>query len=369
MTRTLQLSPSVRRWLAQRLARPAAAAPAPRRRRACLYKVDRLGDFVLSTGALHTLVKHFGAAECRLVVSADAAPLAAMEFPELERWVAPAHTTGVWREMWPLRRRLAPVWASEQFDDLICLRHARSLHRDLTLSWLHAGTWHGLGVRPTGATLSLENRPKPAAGYPEAAKGPWCRELAAHRTLLTRLLGREVSWSEIRPQLQKVPVENRRDIVLCPFGGEPIRDYPQASWLPALAGVSTVCVLGPAERREELDSLAARLGTTGIKATAMAGVAPEEFIRRIAEARLVVTVESAAAHLATALDQPAVIVTGGGHFGRYAPWGESPRQRWVHHPLACYDCNWQCRRPRVECLEDLPPTAVATAIAEVMPHD
>lgn len=373
MKMTLHLPPIVRQWYARRLARPSAPAGAVSRRRACLYKVDRLGDFVLATGALRTLLTHFGAGQCRLVVSADAAPLAAMAFPEVERWVVPAHTTGVWRELRPLRAELAPIWAKERYDTLVCLRHARSLHRDLTLSWLQADEWHGLGERPVAANLSLVNRPEPAAGYPTATAGPWCRELAAHRGLLTRLLGREATWDEIRPRLPHTPVTNGRDIVICPFGGERIRDYPRASWLAAchaaLAPGTAACVLGPAERRNDLETLAAALRTAGIDAVAATGVEPADFVGRIARARFVLTVESAAAHLATAFDKPAVIIIGGGHFGRYAPWGGSPRQRWLHHPLACYDCDWQCHRSRVECLEDLPPALVAAAIAETCPHD
>jgi ADP-heptose:LPS heptosyltransferase len=128
-------------------------------------------------------------------------------------------------------------------------------------------------------------------------------------------------------------------------------------------------VLGPATRSAELHALAGSLSAVGASAVAEAGALPLEFVQRIARARCVLTVESAAAHLATALDRPAVVLTGGGHFGWFAPWGEGRRQRWVHHPLDCFGCSWVCRRPRVECLEELPPAAVAVAITEVLSRE
>ena len=363
----------LRRLLARRLARPAAPVPAPRRRRACLYKVDRIGDFVLATGALRLLIEHFGAPECRLVVSPQAAPFAAAEFPEVERWTAPAGTSGVWREMRPLRRELAPRWAEEEFATLVCLRHGRALHRDLTLSWIHAENWRGLGERPTAANFAPDNRPEPAAGYPAAAEAPWCRELLAHRLVLAAVLGRNLGWEELRPQLRHLRPEPGREIVLCPFGGERIRDYPRAAWLEAWRTAvpphAPVRVLGPGTRVDELEQFAMELRTAGADVIVTADAAPLEFARHIAQARLVLTVESAAAHLAVALDKPATIVMGGGHFGWFAPWGASRQQRWVHHPLDCYGCSWQCRRPRVECLLDLPAAAVAQSISEVLPHD
>ncbi|HTZ20205.1 MAG TPA: glycosyltransferase family 9 protein [Opitutaceae bacterium] len=362
----------LRRLLARHLAHPAALASTPRRRRACLYKVDRIGDFILATGALRMLVDHFGAAECRLIVSSQAAPFAAAEFPDVERWTAPAGTSGVWREMRPLRRELAPQWAEEEFATLICLRHQHALHHDLTLSWIRAENWRGLGERPTVAHLALDNRPEPATGYPATTEAPWCRELLAHRQVLSAVLGRDVSWEEMSPRLRYLQPEAGCEIVLCPFGGACIRDYPRAAWLAAWRQAvephAVVRLLGSGERRDELEQFAADLRAAEADVVVTADAPPRDFARHVAQARMVLTVESAAAHIAVALDKPAAIVMGGGHFGWFAPWGDSSRQRWLHHPLDCYGCNWQCRRPRIECLLDLPATAVAQSIREVLPH-
>ncbi|MBI5769149.1 MAG: hypothetical protein HZA93_15250 [Verrucomicrobia bacterium] len=366
------LPPWLRGLLARRLARPPRAPAPPVRRRACLFKLDRLGDFVLATGALRLLMDHFGPPHCRLVISEVAAPLAAAEFPEVARWIAPAGAAGVWRDIRPVRARCAPAWAGERFDELVCLRHTRSLYRDLALCWLDADRWHGVGERPTPGTLALADRPGPANDYPDAATPPWSRELLAHREVARRVLAREVGWEEVRPRLRSVRVQSGGEIVFCPFGADRIRDYPPDAWLAAwraaLEPDAVARLVGPGSRRDDLERLAHELRGAGARVEVLIDVPHTDFVRLIAGARLVLTVESAAAHLATALDQPAVIVTGGGHFGWFGPWGDAKRQRWVHHPLDCYGCNWQCRRARVECLTEMPGSAVATAIKEVLPH-
>ncbi|MEN9663175.1 MAG: hypothetical protein RL324_2124 [Verrucomicrobiota bacterium] len=372
MSEPRRLPAGVRQWLARRLARPARPAGKIRRRAVCLYKVDRLGDFVLALGALHRLVDHFHAENCRLVVSTAAEALAAAEFPGVPRWVLPPAAGGVWREMRPLRSRLGPELAGEHFDRLVCLRHAPSLYRDVSLGWIEAQEFFGRESRPRPATLTTTNRPALPATGPVTA--PWSSELLAHRDVLAAVLGRTPDWSELRPRLRSMAAGNGEEVVFCPFGHESIRDYPRESWRAAwrmlAAPVRCVRLLGPAARSGDLAALGDDLRTElpGAAITLQTDVAPLEFVAAIANARAVVTVDSAAAHLATAFDKPAVIVIGGGHFGWFGPWGEATRQRWIAHQLPCFGCNWDCRFPTVRCLTELPPGAVGEALNTVIRH-
>jgi ADP-heptose:LPS heptosyltransferase len=92
----------------------------------------------------------------------------------------------------------------------------------------------------------------------------------------------------------------------------------------------------------------------------------EENIALIAGARALVGMDSCHIHMAGALGIPAVGILGGGQFGDFAPWGESARFRWVHHRTECYGCNWICPFPQAHCLHDIKPTAIASAIGEVL---
>ena len=64
----------------------------PRRRvfyRLTILKLDRLGDAVLSLGAVRELLREFGEQETLLVVSTVAEPLFRAELPEVELLVLP----------------------------------------------------------------------------------------------------------------------------------------------------------------------------------------------------------------------------------------------------------------------------------------
>jgi len=362
------------RWsLALALAHPASPGKDPARRRACIYKVDRIGDFVLATGAIRTLIEHFGAEEVRLIVSDTAAPFARLEFPGLDCWTAPANATGVWRGLRPLRNELAPTWGREQFEIGVNLRHAASLYRDLSLTWIRARRWYAIGAFPRIGRVALNHRPAPSRSYPVTTlptSRPWCRELLAHRAVLSSILRREPSWDEIRPQLTSAQPKSGSHILLCPFGSDPIRDYPAEAWAAALSQSipvgRMVTVLGQPDRSQALQDLGNRLRGQNISVEILTNSSPTEFLRLIATARLVCTVESAAAHIATALDKPAVILVGGGHFGWFAPWGQSSRQHWLHEPLDCYDCEWQCRRATVDCMGQLASNRVAAAVKNAL---
>ncbi len=67
----------------------------------------------------------------------------------------------------------------------------------------------------------------------------------------------------------------------------------------------------------------------------------------IAGAKLTVTNDTSAAHLAAALRVPAVVVLGGGHFGRFLPYPAecepaNGNLRVAYHSMPCYHCNWRC---------------------------
>jgi len=44
---------------------------------------------------------------------------------------------------------------------------------------------------------------------------------------------------------------------------------------------------------------------------------------------------------------------GGGHFGRFHPYGDLSRNRVVCKRMDCYGCNWRCRYPAARCMEEI----------------
>ncbi len=100
----------------------------------------------------------------------------------------------------------------------------------------------------------------------------------------------------------------------------------------------------------------------------------------LAGARLVVSNETAAAHIAAAVGTPAVCVLGGGHYGRFMPYqAEEGRDHGippivVARKMDCYGCNWDCIYPRgpgepVRCIKEIAAEEVWRQVEACLARD
>jgi ADP-heptose:LPS heptosyltransferase len=86
----------------------------------------------------------------------------------------------------------------------------------------------------------------------------------------------------------------------------------------------------------------------------------------IRDSILVVGNETGPMHLAIAIGTPTVAIVGGGHFGRFMPYGDSHRHRFAVNRLECYSCSWNCSRVRPECIEGVRVDDVWQQILDIL---
>lgn len=94
----------------------------------------------------------------------------------------------------------------------------------------------------------------------------------------------------------------------------------------------------------------------------------------LANARLVLTNDTSAAHIAVAVEAPTVCIVGGGHFGRFLPYaipGTSGGPCVVNHHMDCYQCSWRCiyrvkRGLPYPCIDGVTTDAVWEAILKIV---
>ncbi len=341
--------------------------------RAVILKVDRIGDFVLCLGAIRQALAAWGETECLLVVSPVAAELAALEFPRTPRLVLPASVgkKRLLNESLRARRRLARV----SCDLLVSFRNQRWDFDELTLHWISARRKLVLEDQKHG-WLVESHRTYLAPGvervaFVEAASfaPSVCRELLRHRQLLSAALGRELSLSEIMPILTRLGSANG-PVVVCPLGSDPIRDIPVESLAAALGARpdgTSIRILGSPGQSPRLTGIVDALQAHGISnVTVETSLSMGEFVSALAGACLVLSAESAAAHLATALDQRAILFIGGGHYGQFGPWSRSGRQVWLVHRVPCFGCDWRCIYPEPICLSQIPAESVRSAATSLL---
>jgi ADP-heptose:LPS heptosyltransferase len=70
-----------------------------------------------------------------------------------------------------------------------------------------------------------------------------------------------------------------------------------------------------------------------------------KLVELIAGATLVIANETSAVHIAAAVKTRSICIIGGGHFGRFAPYGTDLEYNpiCVYHRMECYNCNWTCK--------------------------
>ena len=154
-----------------------------------------------------------------------------------------------------------------------------------------------------------------------------------------------------------------RRIVIAPFAGATIRDLPApllSSLIEALgsAGDFEFILTGTPAQSGRLQALAASWASRIVRVTVAAEPTLSDLIDLLASADLVISADSAPAHLATALDRPLIAVLGGGHYGLFGPWQRSAKQAWLHHELPCYGCDWTCIFQEPRCITELPADRV-----------
>ena len=316
--------------------------------RVILLKPDEIGDFLMATGAVHILGQAHGEDKITLVVKAELGSLARREFPRASIIELP----------WQARKKGSnqaaaniyhcfPAWRSlcaMHVEDCICLRSKRNFLQSLFFVSPRAARRFAPenllvgkgGFRRRFLERLLHSWPGHVlVPYPQS-QVDLPMELESHRQILSLALGREITTREIMPRLS-AEWRGGDDWILCPFSSRQSKDYRVEQWASALQLAAarhsprSIRIAGGPDQRERLETFAASLRATFTSCPV--SVEPPrslgDFSELIADAGLVLTVDTSAAHMACAVGTPAVIVDSGLHSGVYGPYSPNGRQLWL----------------------------------------
>jgi ADP-heptose:LPS heptosyltransferase len=324
------------------------------------------------------LVAKAGDGRVSLIVSEEVESLAAGIFPSVDIVpIAPGHAG--WRKKAAGLLRLKEAIVAAGYDEVVCLRHYRTLYEQAILRALHAKRVVlfanriavGNGIRELAAANfafvdgTAESSTRVANGIP--------REWSFHAEVLSEALGVPVTPESMRPdwnslRLQK-GAETNPFFLVSPLAGRGIRDLPthlvQAAVRQAAElGLRRLVLTGTPRQAARLQSYAVAI--EAMRADCHIDIAhPADLptlVQLVAGAALVLTAETSTAHIAAALNQSAVVLIGGGHFGWFAPWSRSRKQIWLTNNLPCFDCNWKCHYPEPLCLTGIADSQVEGAV-------
>jgi len=154
------------------------------------------------------------------------------------------------------------------------------------------------------------------------------------------------------PKLVQLPPEKRVGndyFVLFPGASTPIRKWPleffsavanhlsdQFGWILVVCGSPSERLLGD----QVLEKASVLNGINFAGRTTL-----PELTELLRGARVVISNETSAVHIAAGVCTPSVCILGGGHYGRFLPYpihvdGVKPIS--VIHKMDCFGCNWRC---------------------------
>jgi ADP-heptose:LPS heptosyltransferase len=344
--------------------------------RVFILKPDAIGDFILASGCIRLIAREAGEENLVLAVRSDVAPLARNQFPEAlvlpltlreKRRILNVTTVNILHSL--------PSWLKMlglRVDAALCLRSMRAY---LHTIWFYTprakrriACQNLLLARPRVRRPAVENFVtrffKPTLlPYPAPEKLP--TDIEANRSVVSELLGRKIPDAEILPSLiLPEPVQRSDRWLLCPFSSSLNKDYPAEKWAAALQilalerGDSPLHLAAGPSQQEQLAAFAQILREAGIQNLVIDPPKPlSDFLKSIAAARLVLTVDTAAAHMACALGSPAVIASAGHHPGIYAPYSPNGLQHWIMPPPKLRKGEWR---------EHTTPEILANAVRQIL---
>jgi ADP-heptose:LPS heptosyltransferase len=351
-------------------------APQAPRLKVCIFKLDRIGDFILALGSIREITRCYGEQNCALVIYDVVAELARTEFPRATL-ITLKHCDGGVKNGFKLFFGEATKFRNYHFEKLICLRYQRALLHNLVLSWIHAEDSIGFinsstqGTSQTDETL-LSFHFRTVLPLLNSPPTNFCMELLWHKAIVSHVLNRSISDEEILPLFFSVQSNQGESLLVTPFSSATVKDYPLDALLNVLIEIRSstsipIVVCGAPSEKARLTNLADLARTMGISdINIQISRSVPQFVATIASARAILTVDTAAAHIATAIDKPTVVLLGGGHFGQFGPWRKSSRQVWLTNKLPCFGCDWKCIYDTTLCISGIAPQSVAKAVLKAL---
>lgn len=327
-----------------------------KRRALIVYKVDRMGDWVLAYDILKAIARNESGDLPLIIVSRESRPIRQALYVEAE-YIELAITPRSFRCKLEKFRALLWLVFLVRTDKMLFLTHNKSVARTIAHSLIKAEKKISYG--PQAAFLGTIGGLKPR----ELMRHEWVMQAAGFSRNLQQ------------PFVDPGPIQGRSSgrgskiAIVSPFGSSTLRDWTIEGWERVLRWLEEqsyqlqiwVDAAQNNRARELVHLCGLHAKTTVIKCGTI-----NELQEAMIGCDLVLSVETVTAHLAVALDAYLVCILGGGHFGEFAPYKRSSRQVWLYERLMCYGCNWNCIYESPHCLSLIAPEIVLNTVKQVL---
>jgi len=323
-----------------------------------IVRSDSIGDLVIFGGSFQYFRQLYSNSYITLVVADKAGDLAQVN-PYIDK-VITFNRDKIVSDQEYAGQFIRQIQA-EEYDVAICPAHSRDKVSDFIV--MNSGADERITTSGDTANLSAEHiehnnkyftKILPAS---EGVKLETFRNEEFLRQLGAKIEGEytPVAWFTkddidfAESLLEQTNIQN--PILLAPFAQSPIRDWRIEDWARLISNHRDIPVIicGLEADRLNADKIIALTDHPNVH-NLCGKTSVRQLAALISKARLCVSSESAAAHLAAAAGCPHVVLTGGGHPGRFMPYSKLTKM--VYKKMDCFGCNWKCKYGKdIKCIK------------------
>jgi len=154
------------------------------------------------------------------------------------------------------------------------------------------------------------------------------------------------------------------EIAVAPFSSIYNRDWGTEQFfklISRLADNYKVLLLGSLSQKKKLEIF--RMDNVTINA---GDLALNELYDQIMNVKLFIGLDSGLSHIALKVGTPFIAIIGGGNFGRFLPYEESPFAKYLYHKMDCFGCEWRCIHKEPYCLTEVTVDDVLSNLSSLL---
>lgn len=312
-----------------------------------IYKPDGIGDFILATGCIRLLAAEVGEENLTLCVRDQLAELASTQFPHATIVSLPLATKRKVINLFAVNfTNCLPVWLRIRRMRVDAALSLRSM-RDYLDSFLFFSAATQRIIAPENLLCRSRRKPRlfvewlvkilrrpEILPYPEARPGV-PSELECNRLVVSKALHRDIPPDAIVPTLHSTIHASEPCWVCCPLSSTEKKDYPFESWREVFQQIASrhatpaIFLVGMESQRAKLEAFRELLQDIPVSVRVEIPADLSAFVNLLAGASMVFTVDTAASHIACALDRPCLVLFSGQNQGMFGPWTRSAKQSWL----------------------------------------
>ncbi len=155
-------------------------------------------------------------------------------------------------------------------------------------------------------------------------------------------------------------------IVIAPFSSRMNREWKKEYYFEVINKLKEkhkIVLLGSAKQKNVLKELVGKNNNTTILAGELKLF---EIPLLLKQAKLFIGQDSGLTHMALKMGTPLIAIIGGGEFGRFFPYMESEKVKFLYSKMDCFLCHWECSKTEMFCITDVTPQIVEAEIKQIV---